>query len=220
MLPIELVSFKLCPFVQRSVITLKQKNIEFAITYIDLADKPDWFLAMSPLGKVPVLKYGDEVLFESAVINEFLDEITPPTLMPYEPINKAKDRAWIEYTSQCLMNQYTWLNATNAAEEDKQQTALHSKLTRLEAQVPEQGFFNGDDFSLVDSSLAPFFHRFAILQKQKGINILANYPKLQALSEQYMALDSVTQSVVADFDSLFIDYFAKQDSYIVNKPNA
>ncbi len=75
--PIELISFNLCPFVQRSVITLNKKGIDYKITYIDLADKPDWFLALSPLGKVPVLKHGDEVLFESAVINEYLDEITP-----------------------------------------------------------------------------------------------------------------------------------------------
>lgn len=66
---IELISFKTCPFVQRSVITLKEKGIDFKTTYIDLAEKPAWFLAISPLGKVPVLKIGDEVLFESAVIN-------------------------------------------------------------------------------------------------------------------------------------------------------
>jgi hypothetical protein len=59
---LHLISFKTCPFVQRAVITLKHKNIDFDITYIDLAEPPDWFLEMSPLGKVPVLKVDDEIL--------------------------------------------------------------------------------------------------------------------------------------------------------------
>ncbi len=60
---LHLISFKTCPFVQRAVITLKHKNIDFDITYIDLADPPDWFLEISPLEKVPVLKVDDEILF-------------------------------------------------------------------------------------------------------------------------------------------------------------
>ena len=81
-MPLQLISFKTCPFVQRAVITLKHKNIDFDITYIDLAEPPDWFLELSPLQKVPVLKVDDEVLFESAVINEYLDEITGGDLQP------------------------------------------------------------------------------------------------------------------------------------------
>ena len=70
----ELISFKLCPFVQRSVIVLLEKEAPFDITYIDLSNPPDWFKAISPMGKVPVLKVDDTVLFESAVIMEYLDE--------------------------------------------------------------------------------------------------------------------------------------------------
>ena len=111
--PIELISFNLCPFVQRSVITLLKKGVDFKITYIDLADKPDWFLKISPLGKVPVLRYGDEVLFESAVINEFLDEITPGSLLPSLPLEKAKQRAWVEFSSGALVDQYLMSVAKN-----------------------------------------------------------------------------------------------------------
>ena len=95
---LHLISFKTCPFVQRAVITLKHKTIDFDITYIDLADPPDWFLEISPLGKVPVLKVDDEILFESAVINEYLDEITGGELQPKEPLARAKNRAWITST--------------------------------------------------------------------------------------------------------------------------
>ncbi|HEY9734725.1 MAG TPA: glutathione S-transferase N-terminal domain-containing protein, partial [Trichocoleus sp.] len=66
--PLKLISHKLCPYVQRSIITLIEKQIPHERAYIDLAHKPDWFLQRSPLGKVPILLVGEEVLFESAVI--------------------------------------------------------------------------------------------------------------------------------------------------------
>ena len=97
---IELISFDLCPFVQRSVITLLEKNIPFKRTNIDLANKPDWFLQISPLGKVPVLRINGNILFESAVINEYLDEITPPSMHPQDSLQKAVNRAWIEFGSE------------------------------------------------------------------------------------------------------------------------
>ena len=102
----ELISFKLCPFVQRSVIVLLEKKVPFDIRYIDLSNPPDWFKAISPLGKVPLLKLGDTVLFESAVIMEYLDEVNPPSLHPSDPLRKAHHRAWIEFSSTLLVSQY------------------------------------------------------------------------------------------------------------------
>ena len=91
---LELVSFNVCSFVQRSIITLNHKNCDYTITFIDLSDPPDWFLEISPLGRVPLLKVDDtEMLFESAVINEFIDDITPGTLKPSDPLTLAKNRA-------------------------------------------------------------------------------------------------------------------------------
>jgi len=78
---LELLSHHLCPYVQRAVITLLEKDIPHRRTYIDLSNKPDWFRQISPLGKVPLLRVGDEVLFESAVICEYLDEATPVALL-------------------------------------------------------------------------------------------------------------------------------------------
>ena len=94
---LELISFKVCPYVQRSVITLNHKNCDYKITFIDIMNPPDWFLKLSPLGKIPILKVnGKEVLFESAVINEYIDDVTPGTLKPDDPLTLAKNRAWIE----------------------------------------------------------------------------------------------------------------------------
>ncbi len=77
-----LISHTLCPYVQRAAIALAEKHIEFTRVFIDLSDKPDWFEEMSPLGKVPLLQVGDEVIFESAVILEYIEDTTGHPLHP------------------------------------------------------------------------------------------------------------------------------------------
>jgi len=123
----ELISFDLCPFVQRSVITLLEKKAPFKVTYIDLAKPPKWFLEISPFGKVPVLKAEDQVIFESAVINEYVDEVTPPRLMPEKPITKAINRAWIEFASELLMLQYQMSIAASQKDYEESENRLRLK---------------------------------------------------------------------------------------------
>jgi len=103
---LELISFKICPFVQRSLIILLEKNIPFDIIYIDINNPPSWFVEISPFGKVPVLRTNGEVLFESAVINEYIDEISPPSLHPQDPLEKAQHRGWIEFGSSLNFDQH------------------------------------------------------------------------------------------------------------------
>jgi Glutathione S-transferase, N-terminal domain len=99
---LKLISHKLCPYVQRAVIALSEKGVPFERIDIDLADKPDWFLALSPLGKTPVLQVGDTPIFESAVILEYLEETQPNPLHPAEALRRAEHRAWIEFGSAVL----------------------------------------------------------------------------------------------------------------------
>ena len=96
---LELISFKLCPFVQRAVIALKKQEIDYDITFINLMDPPEWFEELSPTGQVPVLKVDDEVIFESNVIVEFLNEISGEKLHPNDPVIRAKNRSWMSYSS-------------------------------------------------------------------------------------------------------------------------
>ncbi|WP_026971989.1 glutathione S-transferase family protein [Aliagarivorans marinus] len=214
--PIELISFKLCPFVQRSVITLREKGIDYDITYIDLRNKPDWFLAISPLGKVPVLKYGDEVLFESAVINEFLDEVSPGSLLADEPFAKAIQRAWIEYASQVLMNQYMLGNASSADDYQSQLSAFEQKLAQLQQLLGEQAFFSGDALGLLDTSIIPVFTRLAVIKDKLSTDLLKGYPSLAAYSERVLVRESVAGSVVAEFPELFVEMLKGNGSYLVS----
>lgn len=88
-----LVSHPLCPYVQRIAVSLVEKGVPFERIDVDLARKPGWFLALSPLGRTPVLRVGDRAIFESAVILEYLEETQPHPLHPADPLARAEHRA-------------------------------------------------------------------------------------------------------------------------------
>ena len=155
-----LISHTLCPYVQRAVISLAEKNIPFERIDINLADKPDWFLRLSPLGKTPVLKVGDKALFESSVILEYLEDTAPPALHPADPLERADHRAWIEFGSAVLNGIARLYNATDAGIFESQAHAMRNRFAQLEQRVVARPYFDGSDFSLVDSVYGPVFRHF------------------------------------------------------------
>ncbi|WP_085581609.1 glutathione S-transferase family protein [Thalassospira mesophila] len=212
----ELISFDLCPFVQRSVITLLEKNVEFDLTYIDLANKPDWFLEISPLGKVPVLREKGQVLFESAVINEYLDEVNPPSLHPADPFKKAQNRAWVEVGGNQLMHSFRMMMAETREDYETHRDALIKGFRMVENQVGGT-FFNGEHFSLVDTAWAPVFTRLLIIEEVLGEDYLPSYPKIRAWANALVARDSVINSVREGFREKFLTYLQNK-TYHDNTP--
>jgi glutathione S-transferase len=207
---LELVSFKTCPFVQRAAIVLHEKAVPFEITYIDQNNKPDWFLRISPLGKVPLLKVDDSVLFESAVIAEYLDEAYPPRLHPADALRRAHNRAWIEFSSTLLGSQFQMLMSPDRAAFDAAAAQFGELLNRLEAQFGEGPFFNGAALALVDCAFAPVFMRATIMEPYLGLGAFAQRPRIQAWSKLLLARAAVQRSVVPDFAELLIDSWRKR----------
>lgn len=200
---LELISFKLCPYVQRAVITLIYRAVPYRITYIDLDDPPGWFEAISPFGKVPVLKVDDDtVLFESAVITEFIDEVTPGNMQPATPLARAVNRAWVEFGSACLGDAYALITAGDAVGLEAARAALHDKLGRLEAVVAGP-FFNGAELALIDTSYAPLFMRLELLAEAVEVYTPEELPRVAAWSDAVLALPAVRESVVPEFPELF-----------------
>ncbi len=214
---LHLISFKTCPFVQRAVITLKHKNIDFDITYIDLADPPDWFLEISPLAKVPVLKVDDEILFESAVINEYLDEITGGELQPKEPLARAKNRAWIEFASNMLGNLYMMKMSKDEERYSKYRERLVSQLERVEKRLGYSPWFNGAEFSLADTAFAPFFKQDSVADGRLSVINPATMPRTVAWAEHLLALPEVRDSVVDEFEDLYLSAMEKNGSYSLQR---
>ena len=210
----EIISFKLCPFVQRSVIIMLEKGIDFDITYIDLKQPPDWFLAISPFGKVPVLRCGDTVLFESAVINEYIDETHPPELHPADPLLRAQNRAWIEFGSGLNMDIHGVMVATDADKFASKCDKVKKELARVEAQLGPGHYLNGEQFSLADAAYAPTLMRLQLIHQHYGLDLMAGLPKLQAWAETLATRNSVQSSVVDDFVDLFCASIAKADGQL------
>ncbi len=214
---LELVSFKLCPFVQRSVITLLYKDSPFDITYIDLQNPPEWFAEISPLGKVPVLKVEGVVLFESAVINEYIDETIGTPLHPSTPLLRAQNRAWIEYASNMLMTQFQMTNASTEEEYNSKVEEMLAHIQRIEGQLGDGPYFNGEQFSLVDTAVAPIFTRMALMNKKLKYFDPATAPKFDQWGKALLSLPAVQKSVVDDFDDLYLAFIQKLGGFVSQK---
>lgn len=201
---LELISFKLCPFVQRSVITLLHKDQPFETTFINLMDPPDWFAEISPLGKVPLLRVDDTVLFESAVINEFIDEVTPDRLMPEDPLQRAKHRAWIEIGASCIGAMFQAVSSADEEGFEAGKRELARLLPHVEQAMSDQGpFFDGSSMSLVDAAYAPLFQRLRFLDQFHSLVDLGKTPKLRDWGDHLMAQPVIQQSLPEDFADLY-----------------
>lgn len=209
-----LISHVLCPYVQRAVIALKEKGVDFERVDIDLANKPDWFLAISPLGKVPVLKVGDDVIFESAVIAEFLEDTVSPSLHPAEPVRRADHRAWIEFAAVLLSDIWEFYTAANEEAFERKRKDLIQRFERLEARVKAGPWFDGETFHLVDAAYGPVFRYFDAFDAIEDFGILAGKPKLARWRKALKARPSVASAVKPDYPERLRDFIAARKSHM------
>jgi glutathione S-transferase len=211
---LKLISHKLCPYVQRAVIALAEKGVPFERIDIDLADKPDWFLAISPLGKTPVLQVGDTAIFESAVILEYLEETQPKPLHPADPLRRAEHRGWIEFGSAVLSDIAGFYAAPDEATFAAKIAQLEARFARLETRVAASPWFDGEEFSLVDAVFGPVFRYFDLFDGIADFGILAGKPKLARWRRQLAARPSVRSAVSADYPVLLRDFLNRRNSWL------
>jgi len=211
---LKLISHKLCPYVQRAVIALTEKGIAFERIDIDLANKPDWFLAISPLGKTPVLQVGDTAIFESAVILEYLEETQPHQLHPADPLRRAEHRAWIEFGSAVLSDIAGFYAAADDATFKAKIVQLEQRFARLEARVAAAPWFDGKSFSLVDAVFGPVFRYFDVFDGIADFGIFAGKPKLHRWRKALAARPSVRTAVSVDYPALLRDFLDRRNSWL------
>jgi len=209
-----LVSFDVCPFVQRSLIVLEAKHVrdEYDVRYIDLDNKPDWFLRYSPMGKVPVLLAGETVLFESAAINEYIDDVGPgPRLHPLDPLRRAHNRAWIEFLSSLLVIRGQMQHAPSERETRGFAGQVGHRLRQLERQLGHGPYFNGQAFSLVDAAAAPLFQRLHwLVELVPDLEIWDGLPKVVAWKDCLMKHPSVRRATDDDLRCRFLKYLQRR----------
>jgi glutathione S-transferase len=194
-----LVSHHLCPYAQRVAIALAEKGVPHERVFIDLADKPAWFVAASPRGKVPLLRVGAETLFESAVICEYLEETAARPLHPADPLERAKHRAWVEFASAVLGDVWGFETAADGAALGRKAADLRAKFAEVEARLGAGPYFAGEAFGLVDAAFAPAFRYFDVFDAIGDFGVFDGRPKVRAWRAALAARPSVRAAVAPDY---------------------
>jgi glutathione S-transferase len=228
---LRLISHKLCPYVQRAAIVAAEKHIDFERVDIDLANKPDWFLAISPTGKVPVLevieddenapspngagfRHGEtHILFESAVIAEYLDEISGNPLLPADPLRRARERAWVEYASATLADISRLYAAADAAGFEAAVGAIEARFETLGREI-KGPFFAGARFGLADAAFAPVFRYLDVFERALGFSLAERGPKIAAWSRELMTRPSVIGAVPLDYADRLLSFVTAKNGHL------
>jgi glutathione S-transferase len=217
MLPL-LVSSKTCPFVQRAVILLEEKQVEHEVKYVDLADKPQWFLDKSPRGKVPLLIVDGVTLFESQAICEYLDETSgDQRLAPEDPVLRARDRAWFPFAGEDLFGSvFRVMTSTTEAQFDSERQELGVRLSRL-AQEKTGRWLSGDGsrFGLADVAVAPVFTRLAFFDRLTHTSWLEGMPELAEYAKRLLARPAMLRSVPEDFETALRRLLGQKKSWML-----
>ena len=202
-----LVSFKSCPWVQRVAIVLREKNIDFEFRHIEPDNRPDWFHAISPHNKVPVLRLDDRVsLFESGPICEYLDEMHVPRLHPEDPVERAINRAWIDYMPSFVDLVSGHAYADTKADYDEAVALVPGAFEKLEAALQRQGggpLFNGTRYSLVDAAYAPFLQRHIFLERIRKIGHIDRFPRVKAWAEAVAERPSTHSFPPTEYEAMY-----------------
>ncbi|HSS46660.1 MAG TPA: glutathione S-transferase family protein [Burkholderiales bacterium] len=194
---LELYSAPVCPFAQRTRLALLEKHIEFTLSEIDLNHKPEDFGKISPYSKIPVLKRGDDLVWESAIINEYLEEVYPqPALMPLEPGKRALARFWIDFCNvRFVPTFYKLLLAQSGDKQNAHREEMLRHLRFLENQAlgknPDGLYFHGKELTLTDLTFYPFFERFCVLKHYRQCDIPADCARLKRWLEHMRGRASV-----------------------------
>ncbi|WP_286262893.1 glutathione S-transferase family protein [Thalassotalea atypica] len=214
---IKIVSFTICPFVQRVTALLAAKQVPFEVEYISLKDKPQWFLDISPTGQVPLLiTENDTVLFESDAIVEYIDEVSSQLEPERSAEQKAIDRAW---SYQAAKHYLVQCSAMTSADQDTlaiRTEKLAKAFAKAEQQLTRGPYWKGETLSNVDIAWLPLLHRAAIIEQHTCYDFLAKFPRVKAWQTALMKTDLITASVSVDFEEKFTQFYLSDKTYLGN----
>jgi glutathione S-transferase len=211
---IEIYSAVLCPFAYRSRLTLVEKKVPFKLMEIDLQNKPANFLEISPYGKVPVLKHGEHCVWESAIINEYLEEAFPtPPLLPKDPMHRAQARIWINFADTRL---FATTHKLLLSQDPQQQAEAVKQLSEdlrfieqegLQKLSAEEPYWLGAEITLVDLTYYPWFEQVAVLEHFRGFQFPIGLDRLQRWWEAVASRESV--QMLSKSQEFYLEQYAR-----------
>ena len=176
----KIVSFKICPFVQRVTALLEQKGAAYEIEYINLNNKPEWFLKASPNGQVPILITNNgQILFESDAIVEYLDEVVGTPLLSHDPVKKAQERARSYLASKHYLVQCSAQRSADQTTLTERSAKLNQAFGKIETLLGNKKFISGDQMGMIDIAWTPLLHRTEIVMQRSGYDFLTNFARLK-----------------------------------------
>ena len=211
----KVVSFKICPFVQRVTALLEAKNIPYEIEYISLSDKPQWFLDISPNGQVPVLITDDgQALFESDAIVEYIEEIFPALQPDISLEKKATNRAWSYLASKNYLVQCSAQRSPDQNVLKERSEKLGKAFDRIEKQLGDTPYFGGNTIGMVDIAWLPLLHRANIVEQHSGYDFVGERPKLKKWQKHLLGTGLAEKSVAPDFKEAFSKFYLSDQTYL------
>jgi len=186
-----------CPFAYRVRLTLAEKKISYENIEIDLQNIPADYYQISPAGKVPLIKHGEDIIWESAVINEYLEDVFPERpLLPASMIQRAKARLWIDYCNTTFQPNYCGLVFELDEYESRHEAIrqqLNEALDYMEQGLAESSgpYWLGEDISLVDLTYYPFFEHAPVLTHYRDFELDQKYQSLFRWLDAMRGLPSV-----------------------------
>jgi len=206
---IKIISFKICPFVQRVTAALLARNIEFEVEYINLKDKPQWFLDVSPNGQVPLLITEEgQSLFESDAIVEYIEDSFGPVEHNVTHEQRAINRAWSYQATKHYLVQCSTMRSETQETFTERVAKLSQLFEKAEQHLTgENHYFNSNTLSNVDIAWLPLLHRASIIEEHSGYDFLSSFPKVKQWQQQLMKLDLVNKSVSPDFEQRFVEFY-------------
>jgi glutathione S-transferase len=209
---IELFLFNFCPFAQRVQMSLIQSQLPFEKITLNPAKMPEDFSDISPLGNVPVLRINNtQTIFESAVINDYIAQISPQSMEPEDEVQRAQMRAWSEYSVGCMGAMMQVLQATDIITVKQKNKELIAKFDILSQQMASEGpFFYGQQYTTIDSTYAPLFLRMQTLNQLFSEFSVAGLPQnIQQWMDNLLASETLKQATAEDFSSIYRAFIAR-----------
>ena len=149
-----------CPFSQRCRLVLFEKGMDFEIRDVDLFNKPEDISVMNPYGQVPILVERDLILYESNIINEYIDERFPhPQLMPADPVMRARARLFLYNFEKDLFSHIKDIESGVEAQVERARKMIRDNLTQLVPIFGKQNYLMGDEYSMLDVAITPLLWR-------------------------------------------------------------
>lgn len=214
MADITIYSSVACPYAHRSRLALLEKGVEFELIEIDLQNKPAGFTDISPYGKVPAIAHKNKQVWESAIINEYLDEVFPnPPLLPQNPLDKAQARIWIDFANTRFVTAFsTLLRSPDSETQEEARRDLYKHLEFVENQALAKlsgngSYWFGENISLVDLSFYPWFERLPALEYYRGFKLPSEFTRLQQWQNAVSQRESVQK--IANSQEFYIDRYAR-----------